>query len=68
MRAEYDKIYWVLRHNKIQQELFRLTHNFSISDWRTIRTPKFWKNINGLQGSERDLFYLKCVNYYLNNY
>ena len=53
--------------NKLDKELFNLTLDFDLSDWKIIRTDKYWKIIDSLQGNAKKEYTLRCVKYYLRN-
>jgi hypothetical protein len=53
---------------KIQKELFNLTINFTIDDWRFIRTKKYWDKIDQLNDYQKKEYTLICVKYYLKNF
>jgi hypothetical protein len=85
-KKEINQIYdWQITQGRYQsithQELFNLTHNFTIDDWQRIRTEKYWNIINQMQDEIeynefgfykikkaidcRSEYTLKCVRYYL---
>lgn len=64
----------------IHKELFNLTHNFTVDDWRMIRTKKYYDTIDAMRDVEIEHYFgsykkkaidyaseytLKCVRYYL---
>lgn len=52
----------------LNKRLFNLTAYFTMEDWRTIRTPKYWAKLDGLQTDKSKKEYtLECVQYYLKN-
>jgi hypothetical protein len=53
---------------KIHKQLFNLTHDFTIDDWRLIRTETYWQTIDELPGDAKKEYTLKCVKYYRNNF
>ena len=53
---------------KVHKELFNLTLDFTMKDWRFIRTKKYWNKIGELPYDSQKKYTLECVKYYLNNY
>lgn len=53
---------------KIDKELFNITFDFSIDDWKFIRTEKYWQTIDKLPYDAKKEYTLECVKYYLNNF
>jgi hypothetical protein len=53
---------------EIHKKLSNLTFDFSIDDWRFIRTEKYWEIIDKLPYDAKKEYTLKCVEYYLNNF
>lgn len=50
----------------LNKRLFNLTTSFTMEDWRTIRTPKYWAKLDHLQGDKAKKEYtLECVLFYL---
>jgi len=49
------------------EELFNLTFDFSMDDWRFIRTQKYWEIIDELPYDAKKEYTLKCVKHYINN-
>jgi hypothetical protein len=48
------------------EELFDLTCNFSIADWKIIRTNNYWKKLDSLDNIyAKKVYILKCVINYL---
>lgn len=60
-QIEKDKKY------KVHKQLFNLTLDFTIDDWKFIRTEKYWQAVEGLNYYEKKEYTLKCVKYYLKN-
>ena len=52
----------------MHKELFNLTHNFTINDWRTIRTKKYYETIKGMSNYGKIKYNLTCVKYYIKNF
>lgn len=50
---------------KIDKTLFKLTSNFSMNDWKVIRTDKYWSIIDALPYEKKNEYTLKCVKYYI---
>jgi hypothetical protein len=62
---------------EVHKELFNLTFDFTIDDWKFIRTEKYWQTMDALaHNAEIDAlvydakqeYTLKCVKYYLKNF
>ena len=53
---------------EIHKRLFNLTFDFSIDDWKFIRTEKYWQTIDKLPYDAKKEYTLKFVEYYLNNF
>ena len=64
----FDKQIKVDEKFKIHKQLFNLTFDFSMDDWRFIRTEKYWQTIDKLPYDAKKEYTLKCVEYYLNNF
>lgn len=52
--------------DKFKRELFILTFNFTIKDWREVRKGDYWEKRDSLQGVAMDRFKLSRVREYLN--
>lgn len=53
---------------KVQKQLFNLTYNFTLNDWRIIQTEKYYFIRDNLQEqSQKYNYLLYCVNYYIKN-
>jgi hypothetical protein len=52
--------------DKFKRELFILTLNFTVKDWREVRKGDYWEKRDALQGVARDRFKLSRVREYLN--
>ena len=51
----------------IDQQLFDLTHNFTLDDWAVIRAGDHWEIRDNLPNRrERQIYLLQCVREYLN--
>lgn len=51
---------------KVQKQLFNLTYNFTLNDWRIIQTKKYYFIRDNLQEQWQKYNYLLyCVNYYI---
>ena len=50
----------------IHKKLFNLTFNFSMKDWKLIRTEEYWKVRDNLPVDDRKKYTLTCVEKYLN--
>lgn len=54
---------------EVHKKLFELTLNFSVLDWKFIRTPKYYETMATIKEYDRQKEYtLKCVEYYIKNY
>lgn len=53
---------------KVDKALFNLTLDFSIDDWKFIRTKKYYDTIDKLSYDAKKIYTLKCVKYYLANF
>lgn len=47
------------------KELFNLTCDFSIDEWRNIRTAEYWQKIDKLEYDSKKVYTLICVKNYL---
>lgn len=52
---------------EIHKELFNLTAKFTMNDWRTIRTKKYYDKYNYLSEDDQKKYTLLCVKYYIKN-
>lgn len=52
---------------QVHKDLFNLTLNFDINDWRKIRTKKYWSKSDSLDYDKQKEYTLQCVEYYINN-
>jgi len=55
------------RNYLTDKKLFNLTLNFTIHDWRTMRTAEYWETMKELSSSVRKEYTLICVRKYLDN-
>jgi hypothetical protein len=54
--------------HEMNKELFNLTLNFTIEDWKKFRTKKYWDKMKNLSSDfERKDYTLTCVKFYLEN-
>lgn len=51
--------------HSIDKELFNLTLDFTLDDWRRMRTQKYWATIATYPPEERKRYTLKCVKCYI---
>ena len=65
---EFDQQIKNNKKYKVHKELFNLTLDFTIDDWRFIRTQKYWQTIEGLDYYDKKEYTLKCVKYYIKNF
>jgi hypothetical protein len=68
-RDEINKAFdrQIKRDNKfyVHKQLFNLTYNFNIEDWRKIRDSEYWQTIDSLSYDDKKKFTLICVKKYL---
>jgi hypothetical protein len=55
------------RNYLTDKKLFNLTLNFTIHDWRTMRTAEYWETMKELSSIGRKEYTLICVQKYLDN-
>lgn len=54
------------RKYSVDKELFNLTLDFSINDYRRFRTEKYWNTLDSLETTQdKKLYTLTCVRYYI---
>jgi hypothetical protein len=54
------------RKYSVDKELFNLTLDFSINDYRRFRTEKYWNTLDSLETTQdKKLYTLTCVRYYV---
>lgn len=54
------------RKYSVDKELFNLTIDFSINDYRRFRTEKYWNTLDSLETTQdKKLYTLTCVRYYV---
>lgn len=52
----------------VQKELFNLTYNFTLKDWRIIQTKKYFIIKDTFAKNwQKNNYLLQCVNYYIKN-
>ncbi len=51
----------------IDKQLFNLTLQFTIYDWRRMRTKEYWETIDKISSSRKKEYTLQCVRTYLDN-
>jgi hypothetical protein len=49
----------------IYKELFNLTFDFTLDDWRNIRTKEYWETVDQLDYYGKKLHTLICVKKYI---
>lgn len=50
----------------LNKRLFNLTVHFTMNDWRTIRTKKYWTKLDKLRNDkEKKEYTIECVLFYL---
>jgi len=67
----YDNSYHQMYLNRLQEvknELWELTADFTIFDWRTMRTKEYWEIHDKLSPDEKNEHILKCVKKYRKEY
>lgn len=65
INSVFDRQIFKDQSYKIHKELFNLTCEFRMEDWKFIRTDKYWETIDRLNYHEKKVFTLKCVRKYL---
>lgn len=56
------------RRYGLDKDLFNLTIDFTIYDYRAFRTKKYWDTLDSLDSAQdKKLYTLKCVKYYIKN-
>tara|TARA_R110000868_G_scaffold104671_3_gene288542 strand:- start:243 stop:482 length:240 start_codon:yes stop_codon:yes gene_type:complete len=56
------------RKYAVQKELFNLTYNFTLKDWRIIQTKKYFIIKDTFSKNwQKNNYLLQCVNYYIKN-
>jgi hypothetical protein len=51
----------------IDKQLFNLTLNFTLNDWKTMRTTEYWETTKKLSSKGQKEYLLICVKNYLDN-
>jgi hypothetical protein len=52
----------------VQKELFNLTYNFTLKDWRIIQTKKYFTIKDTFSKNwQKNNYLLQCVKYYIKN-
>ncbi len=51
--------------NLVEKQLFNLTLDFTINDWRRIHTDKYFNRLKSMTDREKKEYRLVCVKYYL---
>lgn len=54
--------------SNIHKELFNLTFDFTLIDWRNIRTKQYWKTVDELDYYGKKLHTLICVKRYIDEF
>lgn len=53
---------------KIDKEIFNLTLNWSVEDWKKIRTETYWKEIDNISGDiNKKIYKLNKIKQYYEN-
>lgn len=59
-RIKYD-----IEMHKINKEIFNLTFNFTMNDWRLVRDSEYWSVFDTLDFYRGKQYTLQCVRNYL---
>lgn len=51
--------------SRIHKELFNLTFDFTLDDWRNIRTKEYWETIDKFDYDTKKRYTLDCVKRYI---
>ena len=51
--------------SRIYKELFNLTFDFTLHDWRNIRTKEYWETIDKFDYDTKKRYTLDCVKRYI---
>lgn len=51
---------------RVHKDLFNLTNDFTLDDWRTMRTERYWDIYDKLSYDKKKEFTLQCVKQYIN--
>lgn len=70
MTSDQYRIYnqLIKQGDKLQAKLFKLTLEFTLDDWRAIRTPEYWVTLDGIpmdKPYDRLLFQFQQVGAYV---
>lgn len=67
VNLQFDKQIKKDKKFQVHKDLFNLTNDFTLDDWRTIRTERYWDIYNELSYDKRKVFTLQCVKQYIND-
>ena len=51
--------------SRVHKELFNLTFDFTLDDWRNIRTKEYWDTIDKFDYDTKKIYTLGCVKSYI---
>ena len=51
---------------RVHKDLFNFTNDFTLDDWRTMRTERYWAIHDKLPYDKQKEFVLQCVKEYIN--
>jgi len=66
VNLQFDKQIKKDKKFRVHKDLFNLTNDFTLDDWRTMRTEKYWEIIDKLPYDKKKEFTLYCVKQYIN--
>ena len=67
VNLQFDKQIKKDKKFQVHKDLFNLTNDFTLDDWRTMRTERYWDIYDKLSYDKKKEFTLQCVKEYIND-
>ena len=64
-KAEKSKNYFLIQQAKLNRELYLISKDLSIEDWRIIRSGDYYQIRDQLSGNKQMEFIIEKIRYYL---
>jgi len=64
-KAEKSKNYFLIQQAKLNRELYLISKDLTIEDWRIIRSGAYYEERDKLSGNDQMKFIIERIRYYL---
>jgi len=64
-KAEKSKNYFLIQQAKLNKELYLISKDLTIEDWRIIRSGAYYEERDKLSGNDQMKFIIERIRYYI---